>query len=200
MLDQDGLGRVYACNTTNQGQMPKRYRDWFVDKELAGGGSVMDHTVHLADVLRWYLDSEVIEVFGQTNQIIHRETIDVETGGLVMLTFANGTFATIDCSWSRPLNYPTWGGLALDLIGERGVVSVDAFRQNLTAYDNRAEHPVWLPWGSDSDGAMLAEFMAAIREKRAPRVTGYDGYKALEIALAVYHSAELGQPVSLPLA
>ncbi len=197
LLDQGGLGRVYACNTVNQGQMPKRYRDWFVDKELAGGGSVMDHTVHLADVLRWYLNSEVVEVYGQTNLIIHREAVDVETGGLVMLTFANGTFATIDCSWSRPLNYPTWGGLALDLIGERGVVSVDAFRQNLTAYDNRAEHPVYLPWGSDADGAMLTEFVSAIREERAPRVTGYDGYKALEIALAVYRSAELGEPVRL---
>jgi predicted dehydrogenase len=87
----------------------------------------------------------------------------------------------------------------LDLIGERGVVNVDAFRQNLTAYDNRAEHPVWLPWGSDSDGAMLTEFVSAIREQRAPCVTGYDGYKALEVALAVYQSAESGQPVSLPL-
>jgi predicted dehydrogenase len=31
-------------------------------------------------------------------------------------------------------------------------------------------------------------------------VTGYDGYKAMEIALAAYRSAEIGQPVRLPLA
>ena len=36
-----------------------------------------------------------------------------------MLTFADGTFASIDCSWSKPLNYPTWGGLTMELISER---------------------------------------------------------------------------------
>ncbi len=197
LLDQGGLGKVLACNGTNQGQVPKRYREWFVDKELAGGGSVFDHTVHLADILRWYLGSEVVEVYAQTNRIVHGEDVEVETGGLLMLTFADGTFASIDCSWSRPANYPTWGGLGFDLIGEKGVVNVDAFRQNLTAYSNAPEHPAWLAWMSDPDRAMIAEFMAAIREQRTPAVTGFDGYKAMEVALAAYRSAEAGQPVRL---
>ena len=197
LLDQGGLGKVLAVNGVNQGQMPKHHRAWFVDKELAGGGSVFDHTVHLADILRWYLHSEVVEVYAQTNRIMHRDAVEVETGGLLLLTFANGTFASIDCSWSRPLNYPTWGGLALDLIGEKGVVRVDAFSQNLAAYSN-TDHSAWLPWLSDSDQAMVSEFMAAIREQRSPGVSGYDGYKAMEVALAAYRSAELGQPVAIP--
>ncbi len=198
LLDQGGLGRVLAVNSVNQGQMPKRYRDWFVDKDLAGGGSVFDHTVHLADVLRWYLQDEVVEVYAQTNRIMHRDAVEVETGGLLLLTFADGTFASIDCSWSRPMNYPTWGGLALQLIGQKGVMHVDAFSQNIEAYSH-TDLPAWLPWLSDPDGAMIQEFVSAIREKRAPRVTGYDGFKAMEVALAAYRSAELGQPVSLPL-
>ena len=96
------------------------------------------------------------------------------------------------------MNYPTWGGLALDLIAEKGVVNVDAFSQNLAAY-HQTNAPAWLPWLSDPDRAMVSEFAAAIREGRAPRVTGYDGYKAMEVALAAYKSAELGRPVSLPL-
>ncbi len=200
LLDRGGIGRVLACNTTNQGQLPRRYRAWFVDRELAGGGSAMDHTVHLADILRWYLGEEVLEVYAQLNRIMHGTTVEVETGGLLMLTFANGTFATIDCSWSRPSNYPTWGGLALDIIGDQGVVSVDAFRQQMVLYSNRDQPPAWLPWMSDPDQEMIGEFMAAIVEKRPPRVTGEDGYRALEVALAAYRSAELGQPVALPLA
>jgi len=47
---------------------------------------------------------------------------------------------------------------------------------------------------------MVDEFVAAIRENRSPAITGYDGYKALEVALAVYESAERGEPVRLPLA
>jgi predicted dehydrogenase len=199
LLDSGGLGRVYGCNGTNQGQMPVHHRAWFVDKDLAGGGAVMDHTVHLADVLRWYLDSEVVEVFAQINHILHADAVDVETGGLIMLTFENGTFASIDCSWSRPLYYPTWGGLTLQLVGERGLVTVDAFRQNLTSYGRPEQHTTWSFWGSDMNQTMVEEFVAAICEARPPVVTGYDGYKALEIALAAYASAESGQPVALPL-
>lgn len=199
LLDGGELGRILACSATNQGQNPKRYRAWFVDKTLAGGGSVFDHTVHLVDILRWYLDSEVVEVYAQTNRIIHRAEVEVETGGLLMLTFADGTFASIDCSWSRPVNYPTWGGLTFDLICEQGVVNLDAFSQNLVAYSNRGGASAWPPWGSDADRAMIDEFLAAIAGQRAPRVTGFDGLKAMEVALAAYRSAKLGQPVALPL-
>jgi predicted dehydrogenase len=199
MLDTGSLGQVYSCNTTNQGQMPIHHRRWFVDKTLAGGGAVMDHTVHLADVLRWYFNTEIVEVFAQTNHILHADTVDVETGGLLMLTLANGVFVSLDCSWSKPLNYPTWGGLTMELISERGLTIIDAFSQNLDVYHQRQPSHAWAYWGSDANQAMIEEFVAAIREQRPPQVTGADGYKALEVALAAYASAEQGQPVKLPL-
>ena len=46
----------------------------------------------------------------------------------------------------------------------------------------------------------IEDFVAAIREGRAPAVDGPESLKALEIVLAVYRSAELGRPVELPLA
>ncbi|HUS14235.1 MAG TPA: Gfo/Idh/MocA family oxidoreductase [Chloroflexia bacterium] len=192
------LGQVYCCNATNQGTVPRNYRAWFVDPQLAGGGAVMDHTVHVVDILRWYLGSEVVEVYAQTNRIIQGEQVAVETGGLLMVTFANGVFATIDCSWSKPVGFPTWGGLTMELITDRGAVGVDAFRQNLTVYSAERGRPIWDHWGSDADGRMLADFIAAIREDRNPGVTGIDGYRALEVALAAYTSAAQGQPVRLP--
>ena len=198
-LDDGSLGQIYACNTTNQGQMPIKHRKWFVDKTLAGGGAVMDHTVHLTDILRWYFQTEVVEVFAQTNHILHAGTVEVETGGLVMLTLANGTFASIDCSWSKPLTYPTWGGLTMELIGERGLTLIDPFSQTLNVYKQHGADHSWAYWGSDANQAMLEEFVAAIREDRPARVSGEDGYKALEVALAVYASAVQGQPVKLPL-
>ncbi|RME70522.1 MAG: gfo/Idh/MocA family oxidoreductase [Chloroflexi bacterium] len=199
-LDDGSLGQVYGCSTTNQGQMPIKHRRWFVDRQLAGGGAVMDHTVHLADILRWYLNSEAVEVYATTNRILHADTVDVETGGLIMVTFANGTFASIDCSWSKPLNYPTWGGLKMELITERGLTVVDGFSQNLDIYNQKTPAHYWTFWGSDPNQAMVEEFVSAVRDRRPPRVTGEDGYKALEIALAAYRSAETGQPVRLPLA
>lgn len=197
LVDANTFGRIYACKGTNQGECPKHHRAWFVDKHLAGGGAIMDHTVHLADILRWCLKSEVVEVFAETNHILYADEVEVETGGLVMLRFENGVFASIDCSWSKPPYYPTWGGLTLEVIGEQGFVTMDAFNQRLTVYRHEVQRPLFYGWGSDSNQAMMNEFAASIRENRAPSVTGYDGYKALEIALAAYRSAETGAPVSI---
>jgi predicted dehydrogenase len=196
-IDQGNLGKVYLYATTNQGRMPINERAWFVDKELAGGGAVMDHTVHLADILRWYTGSEVGEVYAQTNHIMHAETVEVETAGLIMLTFADGTIASIDASWSKPLNYPTWGGLTMEVVAERGLTVIDAFSQNLNRYTQQPATNNWLYWGSDADQGLVDEFAAAVREGRTPQVTGEDGYQAVAIALAAYQSAASGQPVNL---
>lgn len=196
-LDAGDLGRIYCCNGTNQGELPVRHRAWFVDPDLAGGGAVIDHTVHLVDILRWYLQSEVVEVYAQTNRIFHATEVTVETGGLLMLTFANGVFASIDCSWSKPDYYPTWGGLTFELVSARGAVRVDAFRQNLTVYSQDRQRAAWAYWGSDANQAMLEEFVAALREDRPPAVSGLDGYRALEVVQAAYASAQSGQPVRL---
>ncbi len=196
-IEAGDLGKIYCLTTTNQGEMPIHHRAWFVDKELAGGGAFMDHIVHLADMLRWYLQQEVTSVYAQANHILHADKVDVETGGLVMLTFADGTFASIDTSWSKPFNYPTWGGLTFELISELGLTKVDAFSQNLTVYQQEPANHFWVPWGSDSNQAMVMEFVAAIRENRAPAVTGDDGYKAVEIVMAAYESAATGLPVRL---
>ncbi|GAB4215244.1 MAG: hypothetical protein OHK0022_54880 [Roseiflexaceae bacterium] len=192
-LDAGELGRVYCFNAVNQGQLPMRHRSWFVDPVLAGGGAVLDHTVHLADLMRWYLGSEVVEVYAQTNRIMHADRVAVETGGLLLLTFANGVFATIDCSWSRPDGYPTWGGLALELVSERGALSVDAFRQNLHVYGT--QRLSWEHWGADANQAMVESFLESVRSGRPPAISGADGVQALAIALAAYESARTGQPV-----
>jgi predicted dehydrogenase len=203
LVESGQLGHIFGCNTTNQGQLPRLHtaypRDWFVDKKLAGGGAAADHTVHVADLLRWFLGCEVVEVYAELNNIFYGdEDLDVETGGLVMLTFENGTFATIDCSWSKPPNYSTWGGLTMELVGERGLASVDAFKQVMPVYAQGAARPYLAYWGSDANQGMVDEFVAAIRDRRTPSITGCDGYKAVEIVQAVYRSAESGQPVRLP--
>lgn len=211
-IEEGNLGQIYCLSTINQGQIPLDYRRWFVVPELSGGGALIDHIVHLTDVMRWYFDCEVTSVYAQANQIMYPEEVttdaggleivyadkvEVETAGLVMLTFENGVFATIDCSWNKPLNYPTWGGLSLEIISDHGLTMVDAFKQNLNIF---TENPVgnnWAYWGSDANQAMIEEFVAAIKEGRAPAVTAQDGQIGLNITLAAYESVRTGMPVTL---
>ena len=197
LLDNGDLGQVYCFNASNNGELPSKHRAWFVDRELAGGGAMMDHTVHLVDIMRWYLADEVAQVYAQSNHIFHADEVEVETGALEMITFRNGVFASIDSSWSRPPYWPAWGGLAFEMVTDRGSVIVDAFKQNVTVYSHANQRPIWQFWGSDANQAMIAEFAAAVQEHRAPRVTGIDGLKAVEVTAAAYDSAAIGQPVSL---
>ena len=196
-LDHGDFGDIYCFNATNQGELPTKYRPWFVDPELAGGGAIIDHTVHLVDIMRWFTGSEVKTVYAKSNHIFYAEEVQVETGALEMLTFENSMFATIDASWSRPQYWPTWGGLGFEMVTQRGAVLVDAFRQNLNVYRHEWQRSSWMPWGSDSNQAMITEFAAAIRENRTPRVTGTDGLRAVEVTLAAYESDRTGQTVEV---
>jgi predicted dehydrogenase len=196
-LDSGELGTIRCVTSSNQGQLPRKHREWFVDPELAGGGAIADHVVHMADLLRWYSGREAVEVYAQSNRVFHAEDVKVETGGLVVLGFEGGFFASIDCSWSRPEAWPSWGGLSFELVADRGVLRVDGFRQNASLYSDAEGRASALSWGSDANRAMLGEFAAAIRDKRRPKATGEDGLAALRIVLAAYESAASGQSVTL---
>jgi len=188
------LGRILAVNGTNHGQNPG---GWFLDPELAGGGAVMDHTVHLADVLRWMLDVEVRGVYAEVDIFFGSGeaddaailTLDLE-GGRV----AAGAFATIDPSWSRGEGYPTWGDVTLRIAGTSGVLDIDPFAQPLRTFDHKEGSPSWTYLGEDMNALMLSDFLRGITEGKPSGASGLDGLRTLEIVLAAYRSGEDHEP------
>jgi predicted dehydrogenase len=192
------LGRVLSTSGTNNGQAPLASRRWFVDPELAGGGSLIDHTVHLADLLDDLLDARPVEVYAQTNGIVHGGDVSVETGGLVVVTYDDGTVSTIDCSWSAPATYPSWGGLTLTVECEGGSVDFDAFSDRVELYDDELGRLRWLDFGTNLDALMLDAFLAGVRTARPVQPDGEAGYRTLQLVLAAYASAASGQPAPVP--
>ena len=89
--------------------------------------------------------------------------------------------------------------MKLEVLGERGFARVDAFSQSLAVYSEQTGKGEWINWGSNGDLGLIRDFVDMIATGREPSISGYDGLKALEVALAAYRSAELGEPVSLPL-
>jgi UDP-N-acetylglucosamine 3-dehydrogenase len=186
------LGRIRAVRATNPGQYPG---SWFGDKKLAGGGAAMDHTVHAADAIRWLLGEEFTRVHAELGSFIYG--LDVEDCGVLTCDLAGGAFASIDCSWSRPKTFPTWGGVTLHVIGEKATVDIDVFRQALTHYDDTADRTRLLGWGDDLTARMVADFVDAILAGRDVPISGEDGLRALEVAIAAYRSSESGRPVAI---
>ena len=186
------LGTIRAVRATNPGQYPGR---WFGDPLEAGGGAAMDHTVHVADALRWLLGEEVVRVHAELGSFLYG--LPVEDCGLLTLDLASGAFASIDCSWSRPATYPTWGGVTMHVVGERGTVDVDVFRQSLTHYDDAVGATKLVGWGDDLNALMVAGFVDAILARRPVPISGEDGLRALEVVIAAYRSVELRRPVAI---
>ena len=198
MVKKGDLGKILGINGINHSEIPTGHRAWFGNRLLAGGGAVMDHTVHLADLFRWIFDVEISEVYAEVNSLLRMPQVNVETAGLMLLTFANGFHASVDCSWSRPTFYPRWGHLKMEVIGEKGAAVLDSFAEHVTLYSRGApRNPSWIGFSRDPNQAMIEEFVASIRENREPEVTWDDGYKALEVALAAYESEKLQRPVRI---
>jgi predicted dehydrogenase len=125
-----------------------------------------------------------------------------------MLRLSNGLPVSLDTSWSRPKSWPTWGGIMIDVIGEDGVISLDAFNDNLHVSQDEAvdDHPVlpsaglnyiYVPVEHSGDPEMVSAFIDAVQQGREVEVNGVDGLRAVEVALAAYESAKLGAPVQI---
>ena len=191
-LESGEAGEIVAFRGTNRGRNPG---GWFIDKTLSGGGATIDHTVHVTDLMRWITGDEVREVYAEiSNHIGHQDFDDV---GFLSMTFARGVFATLDASWSRPKAFPTWGDVTLDVITERGTLSMDMFAQNLVLHSDRTGGTAWYNWGGSMDDGLIGAFASAIARDTPVPITGEDGLRALEVALAAYQSAEQATPVTL---
>lgn len=187
------FGELVGVTGTNNGRLP-RGRAWFGDPELAGGGSLADHTVHVADLLDdLQQGSPAVTVYASTNTILHGDEVVTETAGLVSISYASGLIATIDCSWSRPDTYPTWGGLTLNVVGGGGIADMDAFSSRVEGHTESAGGPIWIPYGDDAELTMINAFLDAVAAGRTPAPDGRSGLRTVKIVQAAYESVRTGQ-------
>ncbi len=190
-VQRGAIGDVQAIRGTNRGRAPG---GWFTELALSGGGAVIDHTVHVADLNRVLLGREATEVYAEISNGFGHGTYD-DTGFLT-IGYEGGVFATLDTSWSRPKTYPTWGDVTMQVVGTDGVLEMDMFGQSLVHYEDRAGQVSWPSWGSGTDEGLVADFVRLASGEDAPELaTGEDGLRALEVTLAAYRSAAAGQPV-----
>jgi len=192
-IKRGGIGAVLAIKGTNRGTMPG---GWFVDPSLSGGGAVLDHTVHVMDLMRWMLEDEPDVVYAEMGRLFH-EDLAVEDAGLVHVTFRGGQKTVLDTSWSRSKSFPVSGDVTMEIIGTNGMISVDVYAQKNELYCDQTMRAEWSYWGDNPDEDLIGDFVQSIRSGSPVPITGEDGLAAAAVALAAYESARLGIPVSL---
>ena len=156
----------------------------------------MDHTVHVADALRWITGKESTKVYCEKGRLLGRDTNSDDVGS-VHMEMDGGMIVSHVASWNRAKSFPTWGDVTIELIGEKGVLNVDAFSQKLDVYNDKTMRHEWASWGANADMGLVRDFIEAVRTRRAPSVTGEDGLRAVEVTEAAYRSADLEKMVSV---
>ncbi|MFC6734129.1 MULTISPECIES: Gfo/Idh/MocA family protein [unclassified Haladaptatus] len=193
-LDTGDLGAVRAVSGTNRGQMPG---GWFADPDLAGGGAVMDHTVHIVDLVYHLTGQRVTEVYAEVDTRFHE--IPVDDVNVLSMELEDGTQFLLDGSWSRPEHWHTWGDATVELLCADGVLSVDCFDQSLAHTADDGDEPGRRTQfvGTDPNRGLLEDFATAVAENRPPAIPGADGAMATAVVAAAYRSAERGEPVAV---
>lgn len=194
-VDEGVLGTVLGVRAGNRGRPPlaPHYPAWITTPEQSGGGALIDHSVHLTDLLRHLTGQEVEAVAAETGSLLW--SAGVEDCALLSLRFDGGAVASIDPSWSVPADNPWDYDFFLRLVGTAGSVDVDDVSESVQLVGSRAGHGLRLVgFGDDPDAAMVEAFVSSVLagDVLDPCATGVDGLRALEVALAGYSSAAEG--------
>ena len=198
LFEAGELGELVSAIGVNTGRLPSE-REWFSDPKMSGGGALVDHIVHIADILDEALGLRATSVNAVSNQILHadRAKSGAETAALVTIEYGDGLVATIDCSWSYPDTAPHWGGLQLEVAGSSGSVWINPFASVLTGIDAAAGRATTIDLGVNLDSRMIDAFLQSIEGQRAFEPSGDVGLRTLRIVLAAQESARSGRSVAL---
>ncbi len=199
---RDGtLGEIVGLVGGNRGRppLPPAYADWITDPAMSGGGALIDHSVHVTDVMRHVTGLEVVEVGAEVDSLFWDAGVD--DTAMLSLTFNNGAVGTVDPSWSVPANNPWHYDFYLRILGTLGALTMTDTTEGIHVVGQGGRPgEVLVPFGSDIDALLLDGFIGSIRagELLDPCADGEAGLRALEIALAGYEAAAAASRVRLP--
>src|SRR5665213_2357064 len=146
---------------------------------MSNVGVVIDLAVHDIDLIRWFTDSEIVEIQPQTSSAVaEREDI-----ALLQFRTASGVLAHINTNWLTPFKARTIHIATRDkyVIGDLLTLQVtECFGfQSDGSYSMRHLSVGYAePLRSE-----LVAFVEAIRSGERPAVTGEEGVASLEIAI-----------------
>jgi predicted dehydrogenase len=196
------------------------YSHWRGNKAIAGGGTLIEHSIHDIDILRWFL-GDIESVYARTNHFAGR---DVEDHASVIINHTNGATSTLDSVWhwvERP------NERYLEFFFEKGYIgiSLESGRRYLE-YHLQGESPVKV-WAETANLALLDElalesknirpaaiealtsvgserytalnyaFLRAIEEKRTPTPDFGDAVAAHNVVDAAYESTDKDRCITL---
>lgn len=179
---------------------------WMYDKAVMGGGALLDNGIHMIDLMR-HVMGPVDSVYGKA---LNRtwQLGPVEDNGYAILTGATGVIGTIGASWTEWKGYHFY----IEAYGSKGmarayyapmmsmVITMDrpggARRKRRNFYLPlilREKLKGWQSTAAQTLAEEITDFIALTKGQDPGRIArAEDGFRAIEIAQAVYRSSQTG--------
>lgn len=197
-IDRGELGEIQAVMGTNHGCMyAPGTPEWVKDPRCNGGGSIIDHTVHVADLMRFVTGKEFqdAQTFASSSLLgIQAEDIAVTHGRMT-----GGIVYQIDCSWSRKETDPNWGDFTMRIVGTKGSAGLDLYNNHkVEIYTSAGIEQRYIDLLCHQHGMIFLDYQA---EKHSGRkginADEIDGLRTMELVFASYQSLKEGRSVDV---
>lgn len=187
-INSGELGHIQVAHAVNissgpfahraEQNAPKPVPEWWWNKDLTGGGALIDLGSHMINLTSW-LFGEVTDVKAYLG---YRYNLPVEDHAICTLKFKQGTVAIINVGW-----YSTDTTVKLELYGTAGhaVAAHAAPSKVKTAVQLMLKRTpdFYLPYLAE-----IQHFVNSIQQNRQPQPSGEDALKDLEVIQKAYQN------------
>ncbi|NPV88053.1 Gfo/Idh/MocA family oxidoreductase [Coprothermobacteraceae bacterium] len=221
LADEGTFGWIYFARA--QAVRRRGVPTWghFLDKEMQGGGALIDIGTHALDLTLWIMNNYSVKmVLGSTYAEIakHKEAanpwgpwdpehFNVEESAFAMILMEDGATVFIEASWA--LNTLNVGEARTEICGTKAGADLahglringeefgHLFVRNIDTQLTGADY--YEPTHVDPGQLEMESWIQAIREDKEPVVQPEQAMVVTEIIDAVYRSAASGRAVTFPL-
>lgn len=197
LVAQGAVGKLNSARVFHAVQLPERLQGWRIDRSEAGGGVVLDITVHDIDSLRFILGANPIDVVSSSHNA-GLASGDIEDGNMAVYRFEGNILAQVHVSFSVP-----YAGHGLEIHGDQGSllatgVMAHAGEQRVILRHAAGEQEIEIEPSNYYETGIEA-FHRAIRGEGQVAASDEDGLWSLASALATLDAAQSGRRVAIAL-
>ena len=196
ILDAKTLGNVLFMRLRHGHPGRANYqKEWRMDKNIAGGGVLMDQGIHLIDLVLWYMPGEIKKFSAVSQNSFWKSKVEEQVS--LILKNDKGQIA------SMSVGITEWKPIfSLEIIGERGYVRVEGLgrkyggKELLTVGLKNKDGTVTEktttcnPEPENALKALFKKFIISVKTGKISGPTGEDALRVLEIVGKTYKVLE----------
>jgi len=206
LVEQGYFGKIQSIRARDSHRGGMRHpaqASWRSSREMTGGGSFIQLSIHAINLMQWWLASDIVEVCAYSgNQ--YSPNIEGDDVTVCLAKFGCGVFGTFDSGYASE-------GMSREIFGTEGQMRMLDRENQLELNLDRPYRSQWIDYDTPGKRKIFPMpprvlddpaspinpqrmFIEAILAGRKPMMDGEAGRRDLAVIVSAYRSAESGKP------